>query len=65
MGIKCRDCNKKAEVNIQKIWIKWDYNYKDDSYSDTFEALLDAEEPTGENNLHFCKKCFDKWMNGK
>ncbi|HOL22849.1 MAG TPA: hypothetical protein PLQ41_08380 [bacterium] len=64
-GIRCENCGEKARINIQKIWIKWKYNYKTGSYSHDFEPLFDAEEPVGDNNLHLCEKCFHKWENGE
>jgi len=42
-GIRCENCGEKARINIQKIWIKWKYNYKTGSYSHDFEPLFDAE----------------------
>ncbi|MBI4723296.1 MAG: hypothetical protein HY769_09955 [Candidatus Stahlbacteria bacterium] len=63
--MKCRYCGKKAKINVQKVWIKWDYDPKTDSYSDNHELLLDAEEPVGDENLHLCEYCFNKWKEGE
>ncbi|MGC9070690.1 MAG: hypothetical protein ACP5IO_05205 [Elusimicrobiales bacterium] len=63
--IKCENCGKPATVNVQKVWIKWKYNSKTGEYSKTHELLYDIDSATGDENLHFCKKCFDKWEKGE
>jgi len=64
--IKCENCGKLATINVQKVWIKWKYNYKIGKYSKKPEILYDdIDSATGNENLHFCKKCFIKWRNGE
>jgi len=63
--MKCENCGAPATVNIQKVWIKWDYNPKDQAYSQNPELLLDIQGPTGNENIHFCNKCFQLWKENK
>lgn len=64
--IKCENCGKLAVINAQKIWIKWEYNPKTGRYSKLPELLYDdIYSAYGEENLHFCRKCFNKWRNGE
>ena len=64
MSKKCDSCNKIATINVQRVWVKWEYDYKKDSYSNKFKTLWGVEEPIGEANLHFCEECFRRWHNG-
>lgn len=63
--IKCNFCDKNSKFNLQKVWVKYDIDkkgyYKEDKDFDTF----DIEEPTNDDNLHFCEGCFGNWSNGK
>ena len=62
---KCDICGKEDAIyNVQKIWIRWDYNAKLDEYSKDFVDLPDIEEPTGDENLFLCQECYDKWRYG-
>jgi hypothetical protein len=63
--IKCENCGKPANINVQKVWIKWKYNSKTGKYSKRHELLYDIDSAIGDENLHFCKKCFIKWRNGE
>ena len=49
---------------MQKVWIKFnideDGEYKIDKEFDRFGV----EEPINDDNLHFCKKHFEKWWKG-
>ena len=61
--IKCENCKNLATINVQKIWIKWRYNPKTGEYSKKHELLYDIiDSAIGDENLHLCKKCFQKWM---
>jgi hypothetical protein len=62
VGQKCINCGKPATVNIQKLWIKWEYDAKRDEYS-TEHEILDIE-PSDSENLHLCKKCMKLWERG-
>lgn len=62
MEQKCIRCGKPATVNVQKLWVKWDYDAENDEYSQRYE-LLDIEPSEGEN-LHLCRKCFEEWRSG-
>jgi len=50
-------------VNIQKLWVKWKYDAKEDEYSSEPE-LLDIE-PYEHQNLHFCDACAELWKRGE
>jgi len=59
MGQKCDECGKPASTNLQKVWVKWAYDFLKDDYS-THDELLDIE-PVGDENLHLCDKCMELW----
>jgi hypothetical protein len=61
----CDYCGKPAYVNIQKIWICWELDSETGEYSKKHKLLLDANEPTSNENLHLCSKCFNDWKNGQ
>ncbi|MFN3967147.1 MAG: hypothetical protein ACK4JE_05570 [Endomicrobiia bacterium] len=63
--MKCDNCGKVATINVQKVWIKWRYNPTTGKYPEKHELLYDIESAQGEENLHFCSKCFNKWRNGE
>ncbi|MCM8785314.1 MAG: hypothetical protein NC827_04940 [Candidatus Omnitrophica bacterium] len=63
--MKCDSCKRIANINVQKVWIKWRYNPTTGEYSKKHELLYDMESAQGEENLHFCNKCFNKWRNGE
>ena len=62
----CEFCGKEIEkgYNVQKVWIAWEYDGKNDEYGDTPEFLWDYEEPVDDENLHVCKECFLKHIKG-
>ena len=62
MGQKCIHCGKLATVNVQKLWVKWEYDAENDEYSSKYE-LLDIE-PSETENLHLCRECFENWRKG-
>jgi len=65
MITKCDFCKKRSPtINVQKVWIKWDYDSHSYEYANP-EILTDIKEPTGDENLHLCKTCFEKWKNGE
>lgn len=63
MGQKCIRCGKPATVNIQKLWVKWEYDAENDEYSQKHE-LLDIE-PSDDENLHLCDECMKLWKQGE
>lgn len=62
--VKCDFCDARAVANLQKIWVKFkvskDGRYKRDR---TFDGT-DFDGPDGEDNIHLCKKCEEKWLEG-
>lgn len=53
-------CPKPAVKNYQKIWVRYGVNPKTGAYSKRCKILgMEIEEPTGEDNLHFCKEHAD------
>jgi len=65
MGEKCDNCGAPAANNVQKVWIRWKYDFKKNKYSRKYESLFCIEEPNGEDNLHVCDCCFKLWKDGK
>lgn len=61
--IRCDLCNKNARFNLQKVWVKYILNTKGNYSEDKDFNTFDIEEPVADENLHFCKKCFDDWSN--
>jgi len=47
-----------------KVWVR--YKIKNGEYikDETFDGF-EIEEPTGEDNLHLCRKCEKKFLNGE
>ena len=60
---ECDNCRNPPTVNVQKLWVKWKYNAKEDEYSSKPE-LLDVPILNG-GNLHFCDDCMKLWGEGK
>ena len=54
---KCDDCNKKAVVNYQTTWVKYNIDKKG-NYDEGEILYYDGNE-----NKHFCKKCGEEWEN--
>jgi len=61
--MNCENCGAPAAVNVQKAWICWEYDSETEEYSKNHKLLLDTEGPTGNENLHLCRKCFENWRN--
>ena len=61
--MKCDFCKRGAVVNYQKTWTK--YNIVNEDYQKKDIDALDIEEPTGEDNLHLCKKHEEVFLNGE
>jgi len=62
---ECNYCKKRATRNYQKVWVVWKV-MKDGGYSKEFEYKgCDIEEPTGEDNVHACDKCGDRFERGE
>lgn len=53
--MKCDRCDKEAVVNYQKAWKRFGIT-KDEEYIEDkqFDPLY-IDEPSGDDNLHFCK----------
>ncbi len=63
MEPKCIKCNKPATANIQKLWVKWEYD-EVMGYSPEHELIPDIDPDEGEN-LHFCTECVNLWEQGE
>lgn len=61
MALVCDKCGKPATTNIQKLWVKWNYNSAKDEYSSTHEIV--EIEPNSDENFHFCDEHTELWMN--
>jgi len=58
-------CEKKATINFQEVWIEWKCK-KDGRYSKRFKYRgMDIEEPTGEDNRHFCDEHAELFEDGE
>lgn len=64
MGQKCINCGKIATANVQKLWVKWEYDAEKDEYSPKHGIPLDIEPLDGEN-LHLCDNCMKLWERGE
>jgi hypothetical protein len=62
MAVTCINCRKPATTNIQKLWVRWEYDAKKNEYSSRYELL--GIEPTDGENLHLCSKCMKLWEQG-
>lgn len=62
MRKKCINCGKQPIVNIQKLWVKWKYDAKNDDYSSKCEVL--DIEPDINDSLHLCDNCVELWEQG-
>ena len=64
--MRCNFCGKeiKKGYNVQKVWVAWEYDGKNDEYGGTPKILLDYEEPVGDENIHVCEKCFLRYISG-
>lgn len=51
-GPVCDVCGKKAVVNYQKVWVEYPVDSKG-GYGKP--SILDDQDPSGEENLHYCK----------
>lgn len=60
--MKCDRCDETAIVNYQKVWKKFDINKDEDYFENKEFEPLDIDEPTGDDNLHFCKEHDDMFM---
>ena len=49
----CERCGKPAKVNLQKIWVRWEYNPETEEFSEDCK-LLDIPP---EENIFLCEKC--------
>ena len=63
MAKKCDNCDQLSAVNIQKLWIKWEYESGNDEYSQNHELL--NIEPLDSDNLHLCNECMKLWEQGE
>jgi hypothetical protein len=64
--VNCDHCGKPATRNYQKLWVVWKHNPRTGSYSKRSKYLgCDVEEPTGEDSLHYCDECSDKFESGE
>ena len=62
--MNCRACGKPATRNYQKIWVMYKV-YKNGGYSRSYQHKgMYIEEPTGEDNLHFCDACGEEFEAG-
>jgi hypothetical protein len=52
--MKCDRCGRRAVANLQRVWTVSMIN-EDDGYGDP-HAQFDVEEPTGDDNLHLCRR---------
>lgn len=57
--VKCDFCNKPAAYKLQKMWIRWIHTNSGEYKKP--KLLFEADEPTGENNLHLCEKHYKAW----
>jgi len=57
----CDRCGAPATANVQKMWVLWPYDHKNDSY-DKMQAPWDFEP---EESHHFCESCLEKWEEGR
>jgi hypothetical protein len=64
MGIKCERCGRDATVNLQKLWVTWNYNARTERYS-RHPAPIDDDDPIGEESMHMCNDCLDLWRAGR
>jgi hypothetical protein len=48
-----RGCDRPARVNVQKLWLRWEYNPIADDYSREFEIL----DVPPDDNWHLCLEC--------
>ena len=62
MRQKCIYCGKQPIANLQKLWVKWKYDMRNDVYSSRHK-LLDIE-PDINDNLHLCGNCVALWEQG-
>lgn len=63
--MKCNECDKPATHNFQKVWVEWKV-YKNGGYSKRFKHRgMDIEEPTGEDNRHYCDEHAKQFENGE
>jgi hypothetical protein len=63
--MKCDYCKKKAVANYQKIWVRWEIKNDDYAKEPDWEAGMNIEEPTGENNVQVCAEHEKKFFIGK
>lgn len=64
--IKCDYCNKPAVRNYQKIWVSFFIRNKErEEYSKNPRPEYDVQEPNGEENVHVCEKCEERWLNNE
>lgn len=63
MGEKCLMCEKDATANLQKLWVRWEYDAREDKYSTEYKVL--DIEPLGDDNLHLCDDCVKLWEQGE
>jgi hypothetical protein len=63
--MNCDICGKEAIVNYQKVWTRYDVKDGDYFVDNTFDAIDDIAEPTGDDNRHFCRKHEIQWLAGE
>ena len=62
MRKKCIHCGKQPVANLQKLWVKWKYDAKNDDYSSKCKVL--DIEPSINDNLYLCDECVTLWEQG-
>lgn len=62
--MKCDYCNKRAVVNLQKVWERFIIT-KDDDYKRDVKFNGCDFGPILDDNLHLCKKHERNWLAGK
>lgn len=64
--IKCDFCKLRANVNMQKVWIKFNidkgFEYSKDKKFDSSDFIDDMTE---NENLHLCEQDYEKWTHGE